>query len=158
MKPDLEKYWLSQKELAIEPDWPQSGTAEVLRLVSPLDVDGITIQGLRFTISAYKFVPFRWVTFQIEVDSKDHPKGKPMVRFEWRPKSPHGNKGLGPVELRHETQKDTHLHCFDLNWAHSEANVRKGHLPIAVPIDRDLMVYPHSANTKTEQPSRDSDQ
>lgn len=141
MEPDLEHIWTAGKSLAIEPDWPQSATSEVVRLTAPLDINAVTVQGVRFTMSAYRFTPFRWVTFQIEVDSKAHPKGKPMVRFEWLPKSPHSNKGLGPPEFRHIVQRDTHLHCFDLNWDQSEANVRKGYLPIAVPIEESTSDY-----------------
>lgn len=37
--------------------------------------------------------------------------------------------------------KGCHIHPFDLNWAHSENQVRKGNLPIAIPIDPGFSTY-----------------
>lgn len=141
MNADLEHYWTSEKELSIDPDWRMRDGQEAVRLVCPLDIGGVTQEGLRFSASAHIYSPDRWLTFQIEVESREHPRGVPMVRFEWRPRSPHNNKGIGPIELRNEIQRDTHLHSFELNWEHSEQQVRRGNLPIAVPIQHDLIDY-----------------
>lgn len=141
MDGDLEHFWLAQKELAIYPDWKRRGRDEFVRLVSPLDIDGVTEEGLRFTMSAHVYTPDRWVTFQIEYASLRNPKGSPLVRFEWRPRTPHNNKGIGPVEHRHKLITATHAHPFDLNWAHSRGQVRKGSLPIAVPIEHKMETY-----------------
>jgi len=141
MSGDLERFWNSDKELSIDPDWKRRGKDEFARLVSPLDIGGITEQGLRFTASAHTYTPDRWVTFQIEYESIKFPRGVPFVRFEWRPRSPHNNKGLGPPEHRNIPIKETHIHPFDLNWDHSETQVRKGNLPIAIPVTQSIETY-----------------
>lgn len=132
---DLETMWKSTKELAIAPDWKPRAQDEFVRLVCPLDIDGITVQGLQFTASAHIYSPERSVTLQIEYHppTRSH-RGGAMSRIEWRPRSPHNNKGIGPPEYRHIVQAGCHWHPFDLNWDHSESTVRKGGLPIATPI------------------------
>lgn len=47
MSADLEHYWLADKELSINPDWKHRERDEFVRLVSPLDIDGVTVEGLR---------------------------------------------------------------------------------------------------------------
>ena len=134
MSDDLERFWRSEKELSVDPDWKRRGEDEFVRLVAPLEIDGVTVEGLRFTMSAHLFTPDRWVTFQMEYESQIYPRGKPIARFEWRPRSPHNNKNVGPEELRMVVQKGSHLHGFEENWAASHSGVRKGLLPIAVPV------------------------
>lgn len=138
MSGDLEQFWRAEKQLSIDPDWKQREKSEFVRLVSPLDIDGVTIEGLRFAVSAHRSTPDRWVTFQIEYESLKYPRGVPFVRFEWRPKSPHNNKGNGPEHLRFLNQTGTHLHPFDLNWQDAESQVRRGILPIAVPVEKEI--------------------
>ena len=58
-------------------------------------------------------------------------------RIDWRPTHFHNNRGAGPVELRFCQQKCSHHHRFDLNWEYSPGKVRKGGLPIAVPLAPD---------------------
>ncbi|RNF33977.1 hypothetical protein A7A09_013815 [Paracoccus methylarcula] len=141
MSEELEKFWSADKELSVDPDWKRREKDEFVRLVSPLDINGVTVEGLRFTVSAHIYMPDRSVTFQIEYESVQHPKGVPMVRFEWRPRSPHNNKGLGPLEYRYIALTGTHIHPFDLNWAYSQNQVRKGNLPIAVPVQQEIGSY-----------------
>lgn len=141
MPGDLEKFWTAQKELSSNLEWKRRGQDEYERLVIPLDIDGVTVEGLRFTGSAHIYSPDRWVTFQMEFESLKFPRGVPFVRFEWRPRSPHNNKGIGPPEYRHINIAETHIHPFDLNWAHSESQVRKGNLPIAVPVTQPIETF-----------------
>jgi hypothetical protein len=63
---DIEKIWASDKVLAIEPDWKGRENNEFVRLVSPIDISGVTIAGLSFTASAHIYTPDRGVTFQVE--------------------------------------------------------------------------------------------
>lgn len=139
---DLEKYWLADKELSISPNWRRRREREeFVRLVSPLDIAGVTEEGLRFTASAHIYAPDRQVVFQIEYETLTYPRGVPMARFEWRPTSPHNNKGIGPPDHRYKVIRGTHIHPFDLNWQHSEGQVRKGSLPIAVPVEPPIESY-----------------
>ncbi|MCB1466095.1 MAG: hypothetical protein KDK08_02825 [Rhizobiaceae bacterium] len=133
---DLEKIWNEDKELSVEPDWKRRAQDEFVRIVCPLDAGGITYEGLNFTASAHIYMPDRSVTFQVEF----HPprrdqRGGPISRIEWRPRSPHNNKGVGPPEHRHKPIVGCHVHPFGLNWNHSASQVRKGNLPIAIPIN-----------------------
>ena len=126
MSGDLERIWNSDKDLSIEPVWQRRTQGEYVRLVSPVEIGGITEQGLLFTASAHVYRPDGYVTFQLEYASVHSRRGHPFVRFEWKPKSPHNNKGIGPPEYQHMIIKGTHVHPFDLNWEHSEDKVRKG--------------------------------
>lgn len=138
----LEEIWNADKVLSIEPDWKPRPRDSYVRLVSPLDVEGITVEGLRFTASALLRTPQRSVTFQIEyLPPKRQPRGGPLARVEWKPLRPHNNKGIGPTEYRHTAIVGSHIHPFDLNWNHSAAQLRKGSLPIAVPISESVDTY-----------------
>ncbi len=57
-----------------------------------------------------------------------------MCRIEWRPLSAHNNKGLGPLAYQHLLQSGSHHHSFEINWAHCASQVRRGTLPLSVPI------------------------
>lgn len=74
------------------------------------------------------------VVFQLE----HHPFsefGGPICRMEWKPLRGHTNKGCGPKALQFREIRGSHHHPFDLNWAHSEKEVKRGKLPIAIPIE-----------------------
>jgi hypothetical protein len=64
-------------------------------------------------------------------------KGGPLARVDWRPLHSHNNHGAGPAEWRFKIMSGSHHHAFALNWAHSEAQVKQGKLPIAVPLAPD---------------------
>lgn len=61
-------------------------------------------------------------------------KGGPLARIEWLPITTHNNKGIGPVEWRFFDQTGSHHHSFDLNWEHAPSQVKRGALPVSVPI------------------------
>lgn len=91
---------------------------------------------------AHLLMPDRALTAQIEYHPEHGPrKGGPICRIEWRPVKTHNNKGVGPEELRFLPQIGSHHHPFELNWTHSETRVRRGELPIAVPINDDPATY-----------------
>lgn len=134
MAMDLRDIWRAEKSLASEPDWKPLGKAsERVQVVCPIDYDELTVQGLLFRATAQIYSADRDVTFQIEYHSPSG-KGGPFARVEWRPRSPHGNKGIGPAEFRFKDIVGCHFHPFDLNWNHSKVLVQRGMLPIAVPI------------------------
>lgn len=150
---DLWEVWQASKSLATEPDWkPLAKGAEFFQVVCPIDYDVLTAQGLLFRATAHIYSPDQDVTFQIE----HHPpvgKGGPFARFEWRPRNPHGNKGIGPPEWRFKVIAGCHLHPFDLNWDHSKALVQRGLLKIAVPVDPPPPTY-HDALAFVEKEFR----
>lgn len=139
---DLEWLYTSDKALSSEPDWKLRSGGEYLRLVSPLEIDGVSIEGLRFSATANSLMPDMNVAFQIEYfPPKGEPVGGPLSRIEWLPKSPHDNKGAGPVEYRYQKLVKCHIHPFEMNWRHSEAKTNKGILPIAIPIEPGFSTY-----------------
>lgn len=112
-----------------------SGDGEWLVLVSPLDIDGVTVEGLQFRATALLVRRDESITFQLEYfPRRRQPKGGPMERIEWRPLRGHNNKLIGPLEHRNKLQRGSHHHEFRLNWEHSKTAVRKGDLPLSVPI------------------------
>lgn len=139
---DLDEIWNADKELSIVPDWKRREKSDFVRLVCPLDVDEITQEGLYFTGSANVYLPDRSVTFQVEfLPPRTDPRKGPMARIDWRPRSPHNNKGKGPPEYRMINQTGSHIHAFDLNWNASIKRMRGHNLPIAIPIFTDLRSY-----------------
>jgi hypothetical protein len=140
MSADLFRFWNAEKELSVFPEWKGDGS-EYMRLVAPMDIDSVTEQGLLFTAKFHIYSPDACVTFQLEYQSREFPKGRPFARFEWKPKAPHNNKGLGPENLKYTLIHGTHFHPFDLNWLHSEVKVRRGELPIALPVTQNIETF-----------------
>jgi len=139
---NLEKLWKSDKALSSEPEWRIRERVEFVRLVSPLDIDGITEEGLLFTARAHIYMPDRAVAFQLEYHSARNAKLRgPIVRFDWLPTAPHNNKGRGPKEHQLQTITGSHLHSFDLNWDPSNSAMRQPNLPIAVPVSDRLETF-----------------
>jgi hypothetical protein len=129
---DLSTLVESEKTLPFQPDWAERDS-EGLVIVCPLEIAGVTIEGLQFHATAKKRLPDEMVTFQIEY----HPPGElggPLCRLEWRPLSNHNNKGRGPVEWQNRLIVGCHHHRFDLNLEYAEKELRQGNLPIAVPL------------------------
>lgn len=124
-----------EKELAVEPAWVERA-ADVLEFSSPLESDGVILEGLTLRGTARRSLADRMVMLQMEYHAPNIVGGS-ICRIEWRPLSGHNNKGLGPKPFRHVLQTGTHHHRFDLNWQRSPDAVQKGDLPIAVPIQND---------------------
>lgn len=123
------------------PKW-EIRDAERLTLVSALDIDGITIEGLRFRSTAFVRLPHECVTFQLEyLPPRSNVKGGPFERLEWRPLKGHNNKGLGPPEWQYIQQDGTHHHLFDINWNGQAKRVRRGDLPISLPVEPDPVSF-----------------
>ncbi len=133
MADDIEAFISAEKTLPAQPDWAIKDS-EWLSLSSPLDIDGVTVSGFLLRALAMLRRPDADVVFQLE----HHPfteRGGPICRMEWNPLRGHTNKGCGPKELQFREIRGSHHHPFGLNWAHSEKSVRRGTLPIAVPLD-----------------------
>lgn len=128
----------AEKRIPTLPKWQQR-SIDWFYLVSPLDIAGVTIEGLRLRVTAMVRRPNECVTFQLEyTPPRGDPKGGAFDRLEWRPVSAHTNKGVGPPGLRHVVQSSSHHHSFEANWNDGQsARVKRGELPIAVPISPD---------------------
>ncbi len=129
---DHQGLFLANKSIVTKPRWREPG-ADNLELVAPLDVDGITVEGFRLRVTASKLYPDENVTFLIE-HFAPRGMGGQMARIEWRPLKGHDNKGNGPSGVRHVKMTGSHHHSFDLNWTYAASQVRRGNLPIALPL------------------------
>jgi hypothetical protein len=142
MPVDLPALFQAKKFLSINPDWVERDST-FLSLTCPLDLeDGTVIEGFFLRATAMKHRPDRTVAFQLVYKpQRRNVEGGPFARIEWRPLKPHTNKNFGPPHLRLLTIRGSHYHRFDYNWAHSPAQVRRGNLYTAEPIDPDPPNY-----------------
>ena len=106
---------------------------DYLGWTSPLDIDGVTVAGLKVRAGAHELHPNEALVLQLEWQS---PGGKTeqLVRVEWKPLGPHNNKGRGPPEHRFKPFRHTHVHRFAMNWSDVHQRLLARNLPIAVPI------------------------
>jgi hypothetical protein len=137
---DLPSIVAAEKTLSVVPKWLLRRHQDWLEVSAPLDISGVTVEGLYLRAQARQNLPEEAVTFQLEYrpPPKVRLRGGPLWRIEWRPLSGHSNKGRGPPELRFKLQTGSHHHPFDLNWAEEPKAVRRGNLPIAVPFPADF--------------------
>lgn len=117
-------------------DWRLAPHEKSLRIVSPLEVDGVIQEGFRFHGKTLIDTPDRNVTFVLSyTDARSSDKGVTIAKAEWEPISSHNNKGLGPQEFRHRIQTCSHVHCFDDNVILKGDIWLKRKLPVALPIE-----------------------
>lgn len=133
MKDEIQPILNLQKSLPFLPVWKLEEGSEYFTIVSPIDAEGVTLEGWRFRVKAHKPSPDMDVTFQLEaLFPKKKNKYLPVVRFEWLPRSPHSNHGRGPKELRYLSIDGSHIHPYHLNWR--DGFPLKDNLPIALPV------------------------
>ena len=138
MLADLKILFEADKQFSAPVSWKVRDDNWML-LVSPLDINGVTIEGLKFRGTARRDRPDEQVTFQLEYfPTNGKYKGGPFSRIDWNPMRPHTNKMIGPVEHQNILQFGSHNHEFRLNWEHNERHVRGGVLPISTPISPDF--------------------
>ena len=138
---ELPDIFNANKTLPLRPSWLK-GDNDRVSLVSPLDIDGVTIEGLRLRATAIIPRVEECVTFQVEyIPPRRDVRGGPLARIEWRPLSGHNNKNNGPKEFMNKVMSGSHHHSFALNWNEQSAALRRGNLPIALPISPDPTTY-----------------
>ncbi len=134
MQVDLSILYAASKTVSASAKW-KFRDSEWMVLVVPLDIDGVTVEGLSFRATAMRKRPDEAVTFQLEyAPPLGRAKGGPFARVDWKPLRPHNNKKIGPAEFHDIPQTGSHHHDFWLNWRHSEQAVRKGSVDISIPI------------------------
>jgi len=134
---DLPDIFAATKSLVPTGTWAardlHPGKSDWITFTASLEINEITIAGLKLKATAISRLPDRAVRFQLEYHHRRR-AGPALARIEWRPLKGHNNKAIGPPEHRHRQLNSCHRHPFDLNWAHSPGQVRRGNLLIAVPI------------------------
>jgi len=116
------------KTLAVRPDWKVHG--ETLRLVVPLDINGVTQEGLWLRGQADTQDVDHHVSFQLEFDFPGRRRA-PFIRIDWRPRLPHTNRNIGPKDLRLQEITGSHIHPFPANWDLGLDHMLRDNLPIA---------------------------
>lgn len=131
---NLREIYLAEKKLARNFTWSADGRD--LRASAPLQIGEVVVEGLQVLIRATKPLVDRDVHFMLRV-AKSPTDIQLLERVCWRPKTPHSNKGKGPVEHRYQILDKSHVHDMFLNWDESTDRMKSGNLSVAVPIDID---------------------
>jgi hypothetical protein len=108
-----------------------------LRLVSTLDIEGITQEGFWLRGQCVRAIPDRRVMFQLEAALLRGRSRVPLMRVDWRPEHDHTNKNIGPETYRLMTLEGSHYHPFDTNWTLGTKRMLSDNLPLAEPLERD---------------------
>jgi len=136
MESEFPRLFRATKTLATTPSWEERDSQNLV-LLTPLEVDGVVVEGLRLRGAAIRSMQDENVCFQLEYFTTRTKAGGPLARVEWRPLRGHNNKGNGPKALRHKLITGSHLHCFEENWKQSPAHVMRGELRVALEINPD---------------------
>jgi hypothetical protein len=140
---ELPELYEAAKAIVSPTDWiERDGTrhSHMLTMIAHLEVDGVSIPGLRLRGTAIRNLPDRAVCFQLEYH-RPRQHGAALDRIEWRPIKGHNNKGMGPAEHRFILMAGTHQHQFELNWNEAQKQLRRGNLPIAIPLSIEPDTY-----------------
>jgi len=127
----------AQKTIVGKPRWDIRDSMWFC-LSCSLDIDGVTIEGLELKGGASQSLPDRAVRFHLQYA----PSNKPCIglaRAEWRPTKTHTNRNFEPLPFARISA--SHIHRFEHNWMPELQKMRKGDLPVAVPIKPDPRSY-----------------
>ena len=129
----LQEIFDAPKTIPVPHEWTELN--DRLMWISPLDIGGATISGLRIRIRTIKTEPERNVTVALEYVPVGRECG--LDRIDWRPFHNHTNRGLGPPEHQFKIISTSHRHEFGWNLKGGGVSMRKGNLPIAIPIENE---------------------
>tara|TARA_R110000868_G_scaffold305573_7_gene566618 strand:+ start:5540 stop:6073 length:534 start_codon:yes stop_codon:yes gene_type:complete len=105
-----------------------------INFLVPLDINGVTIEGLFLRGRAYESAPDRDVMFQLEITTGLRSR-TPLRRVDWLPRSGrHKNPDKGEI-------LGSHQHLFEPNWIEGEQRMRAGNLPWAEAIPATVSTY-----------------
>ena len=134
---DVQTALHATKKISITPNWVE-GDDDRLWISVPLEIEGVTLQGLNLRARVFKNRPDEDVLFQLEYEHDVKRKDKAIERIDWLPSHVHDNKGNGPPEHRFVRQTSSHYHRFELNWLPIENRLKSDNLPIAVPLGEEV--------------------
>ena len=133
---DIESLVSAEKVLGGTPNWDSDANPKYVYFSYPLEIDGITTGGFQLRVKVSKRWPDRDCMAQLEYAPTAR-TAIPLWRAEWRPLSPHTNKGIS-TDYPFAQFHDTHHHPFDENYIADELRMRDGNLPNARPLSSDL--------------------
>lgn len=118
------------KTLLRAPVWIPDGVYR--RIVAPLAVDGVALEGLQIRGWYRPQRPERDVMLQLELQPAAG-KQCPIERIDWRPSHKHSNnRERGGIPLGQFS--GSHVHEFELNYFESESRMLSGNLRYARPL------------------------
>lgn len=136
---DFPKLVKSDKTLLFRPEWRVEDENR-FGFVTPLDVQGVTVEGLQLRANALREIPERNVVFQLELHQSGH-RAIALSRICWNPLTAHNNKKKGPKEFRNKLIFGSHSHEFDLNFLADQGTMRSGNLKVALPLSNEPADY-----------------
>jgi hypothetical protein len=137
MGSSLPDIFAARKSFSVTPSWVL-GEQGKLTMAIPLEVRGVTVEGLLLRLRARQDMPDQEVTAQLECGQLPLRRQTNIDRIDWRPLHHHSNPAKGPARLRLATfRKQSHRHAFGLNWDSSRACIKPGNLLWAQPVTPD---------------------
>jgi hypothetical protein len=133
----------SWKAISVGVQWTAPDEADgYSRIYVPLDVDDITEAGLILSGGTYSRHPDRHVTFELAITGVEGVRRIRLIRLDWKSLTGgHSNPRGCLGEWSGRRVPVTHLHSFDLNWVEAEGRMRRGKLPCARPVERELQTF-----------------
>lgn len=129
----LSELFEAQKTLAVTPGWQEVASGR-LTLVAPLEIDGVTIEGMQLRGRARKNLVDQNVSFQLECHTVSV-RGGQMARIDWRPLRPHINPPKGAhADLIRVRVAGSQIHSFERHYMPERNNIRQRNLPWAEPL------------------------
>lgn len=116
------------KSLSSKQEWTDLSNGKI-EILHPLDIDGVTQEGLFLRGVALKDQPNLDVTLLLQC-ALSRRRGRAIERIDWRPFHKHRNH-RGPPGHQFNWVRGTHRHSFELNWLNEEGRLRAGNLPVA---------------------------
>ena len=130
------------KTIPLFPGWALEAETGYWWFDTPLEIGGVTEEGLVLHGGCYRDYPDCNVTFELRAMKRPARRRIPLARLDWRSLSGgHTNRRRGESEWSGVRVGDTHLHDFDLNWLDVEKRMRAGNLPLARDIKETLTTF-----------------
>ncbi|MDD2704916.1 MAG: hypothetical protein PHU07_06235 [Acidocella sp.] len=141
MKDHFDRLILSEKVIVSSASWsaPES-TSLKMHWNSPVEIDGVTQEGLFIRGVCYEDRQDEAVTLQIEVGSLGSRTRIPLCRLDWRPTAEvhRNNKILSSRYGLPRIIKKCHFHPFHMNWDDETLKMRESNLPLAYEIQEKI--------------------
>jgi hypothetical protein len=129
----LHELYEAEKTLSVIPGWQEVESGR-LTLVAPLDIDGVTIEGMQLRGRARKNLVDENVSFQLECHSVGV-RGGQIARIDWRPMHPHVNPARGAhKDLLRTRVRGSQIHSFERHYMRDLNRIRQRNLPWAEPL------------------------
>lgn len=124
------------KSIAGIADWSPPDTSDrAMTFTIPLDIDGVTVEGLFLRARTYEQSLNRDVMFQMELAPTLGRERVPLLRIDWLPRA-RSHKNPDKTQVF-----GSHFHTFEGNWLEQEQRMRTGSLPYAEAVPQEVGTY-----------------